>query len=143
MDKKVIMIVDDTPSSKINGAFDTFYYNKNMTMSSPFANEYFNYKKNRYEIDSKLTKSLPAKAIAKAKVPKSTTIRKMLTLHRCKISINTVNEQKLMSKIFKRFWSIHSGVHPMAVSMGLVRKPLTNRKKKIEVMLKPPNMAML
>ena len=55
--KTVMSSVTVPPSSKINGAFDTFYYNKNMTMSSPFANEYFNYKKNRYEIDSKLTKS--------------------------------------------------------------------------------------
>ena len=55
--KTVMSSVTVPSSSKVNGAFDTFYYNKNMTMSSPFANEYFNYKKNRYEIDSKLTKS--------------------------------------------------------------------------------------
>lgn len=48
--------------SKINGAFDNFYsqYNSssslNKMLTSPFANEYFNYKKNKYEIDSKLNK---------------------------------------------------------------------------------------
>ena len=48
--------------SKINGAFDNFYsqYNSssslNKMLTSPFANEYFNYKKNKYEIESKLNK---------------------------------------------------------------------------------------
>ena len=47
----------------------------------------------------KLTKSLPAKAIAKAKVPNKTTMRKMFTLQRWSISIITVKTQKLTSRM--------------------------------------------
>ena len=76
----------------------------------------------------KFTKSFPAKAMASENVPKSTTIRKMFTFSRCRISINTVMMEKVIRRMATLCASIHSGVQPMWCSTLLERSPLVMRK---------------
>ena len=56
----------------------------------------------------KFTRSLPAKAIAKAKVPISTVNLKMLTRQRCRNSITMAETTKVAQSSEPMFWAMKS-----------------------------------
>lgn len=61
----------------------------------------------------KFTKSLPAKARARAKVPRSTTILNTFTLHQCSTCINMVKntkKQPMSIAVFSCIQCLFSGV---------------------------------
>ena len=86
----------------------------------------------------KFTRSLPAKAIAKEKVPMSTTVLSTLTLHQCSICIsieNTTKQAPIISRVCVLIHSLMSGV--MKVRSFA---PLMSIKYMIAVVARPPKM---